>query len=73
MAKSWTDLYEDGKRLERIIKDMNTKYKKYKKYKGITEKIEDLITADYYFENDWITWREAVPVPEHWFKAWRER
>lgn len=26
---------------------------KYKKYKGITEKIEDLVTADYYFEKDW--------------------
>ncbi|MFH1365087.1 MAG: DEAD/DEAH box helicase family protein [archaeon] len=28
-------------------------WEKYKKYKGITEKIEDLITADYYFEKDW--------------------
>ncbi len=26
---------------------------RYKKYKGITEKIEDLITTDYYFEADW--------------------
>lgn len=28
-------------------------WEKYKKYKGITEKIEDLITTDYYFESDW--------------------
>lgn len=28
-------------------------WEKYKEYKGITEKIEDLITADYYFEKDW--------------------
>ena len=28
-------------------------WEKYKKYKGINEKIEDLVTADYYFEKDW--------------------
>ncbi len=28
-------------------------WEKYKEYKGINEKIEDLITADYYFEKDW--------------------
>jgi len=28
-------------------------WERYKKYKGITEKIEDLITTDYYFEADW--------------------
>jgi len=28
-------------------------WKKYKLYNGITEKIEDLITTDYYFEADW--------------------
>lgn len=28
-------------------------WKKHKEYNGITEKIEDLITADYYFETDW--------------------
>jgi len=28
-------------------------WEKYKEYNGITEKIEDLITTDYYFEADW--------------------
>ncbi len=28
-------------------------WKKYKEYKGITEKIEDIITTEYYFETDW--------------------
>ena len=28
-------------------------WKKYKEYKGITEDIEEIVTADYYFEKDW--------------------
>lgn len=28
-------------------------WEKYKKYNGVNENIEDIITADYYFEQDW--------------------
>lgn len=28
-------------------------WNKYKQYKGITEDIEEIVTADYYFEKDW--------------------
>ena len=47
---------ESGKNVELSLDEFPTPeelWEKYKQYKKITEKIEDLITADYYFEKDW--------------------
>ena len=47
---------KSGENKELSLKEFPTPedlWEKYKQYKGITENIEDLITADYYFEKDW--------------------
>ena len=47
---------KSGENKELSMKEFPTPedlWEKYKQYKGITENIEEIITADYYFEKDW--------------------